>query len=318
MSLCYEKWIDRKKLTREQWIEYRRQGIGGSDAASIAGQNPYRSKFTTYFDKLGQLPEKEDNESLRLGRDIEDYIAKRFTEMTGKKVKNCNYILRSKEYPFMIADVDRIVVGENALLEIKSTLNYDRYDYANGEYNSSYYAQVLHYMAVGGYKKAYIAVYEFGVGLHIIEVERTDAIEKDIQALIILEKEFWEQNVKEKIPPMPTGIENDSKFIATAYQANEELPKVDLTSLDKQLEEIIALKAQKSALETEIAKRENIIKTTLAEATMGESERFKVSWKQSATNRLDTVALKKEMPEVYAKYCNQMISRRFLLSEKTN
>lgn len=316
MALPYEKWIDRKKITTEQWRELRRQGIGGSDAASIAGQNPYRSKFTTYYDKLGQLPEQEESEAIRLGHDLEEYVAERFIEKTGKKVKNCNYILRSKEYPFMIANVDRLIVGENAVLEVKTTRNYDKYDYANGEYNSSYYTQVLHYMAVGGFQKAYIAIYELGVDLYVIEVERTEEVETDIQSLIALEKQFWEENIKEQIPPTPTGIENDSKFIATAYQADDELPAIDLTPLDKQLEEIVALKAQYKALEAEIAERENSVKTTLAEATRGESERFKVTWKQSTTNRLDTATLKKEMPEVYSKYCNQTTSRRFLLSEK--
>lgn len=316
MALPYEKWIDRKKLTTEQWRELRRQGIGGSDAASIAGQNPYRSQFTTYYDKLGQLPEQEESEALRLGHDLEEYVAGRFTEKTGKKAKNCNYILRSKKYPFMLANVDRLIVGENAVLEVKTTRNFDKYDYANGEYNSSYYTQVLHYMAVGGFIKAYIAIYELGVDLYVIEIERTEEVEKDVQTLIELERRFWEENIEKEIPPTPTGIENDSKFISTAYQANEKLPTVDLTPFDKQLEEIIALKAQKSALEAEIAERENSVKTTLAEATRGETERFKVSWKQSISNRLDTATLKKEMPEVYNKYCNQTTSRRFLLSEK--
>lgn len=316
MAVPYEKWIDRKKITDEKWRELRRQGIGGSDAASIAGQNPYRSKFTTYYDKLGQLPEQEESEAIRLGHDLEEYVAERFTERTGKKVKNCNYILRSKEYPFMLANVDRLIVGENAVLEVKTTRNFDKYDYANGEYNASYYTQCLHYMAVGGYQKAYIAIYELGVELHVIEIDRTDEVGRDIQSLIALEKQFWEENIKEKIPPVPTGIENDTKFISTAYQADEELPTVDLTPLDKQLEEIIALKAQYKALEAEIAERENSVKTTLAEATKGESGRFKVTWKQSTSNRLDTATLKREMPEVYNKYCNQTTSRRFLLSEK--
>lgn len=316
MALPYEKWIDRKKIADDEWRNFRRQGIGGSDAPSIAGQNPYGSKFTVYFDKIGELPEKEETETLRLGRDLEEYVAQRFTEKTRKKVKNNNYILRSKKFPFMLADIDRMVVGENAVLECKTTRNFDKYDYANGEFDSRFYTQCLHYMAVCGFDKAYIAILEFGIGFYVITIERNDAVEQDIQALIQLEKKFWEENVVEKIPPTPTGIENDSKLIATAYQADEELPVVDLTPLDKQLEEIIALKAQKSALEAEISERENSIKTTLAEATRGETERFRVSWKQSTGSRLDTATLKREMPEVYQKYAKETSSRRFILTEK--
>lgn len=316
MAVPYEKWIDRKKITDEKWRELRRQGIGGSDAASIAGQNPYRSKFTTYYDKLGQLPEQEESEAIRLGHDLEEYVAERFTERTGKKVKNCNYILRSKEYPFMLANVDRLIVGENAVLEVKTTRNFDKYDYANGEYNASYYTQCLHYMAVGGFQKAYIAIYELGVDLHVIEIERTEDVENDIQSLIALEKQFWEENIKEKIPPVPTGIENDTKFISTAYQADEELPAVDLTPLDKQLEEIIALKAQYKALEAEIAERENSVKTTLAEATKGESGRFKVTWKEVVKTLIDKDRLLAEKPDICKTYSKKSISRTFHLTEK--
>lgn len=316
MALPYEKWVDRKKISDKKWRELRKQGIGGSDAASIAGQNPYRSKFTTYYDKLGQLPEQEESEAIRLGHDLEEYVAERFTKKTGKKVKNCNYILRSKEYPFMLANVDRMVVGENAVLEVKTTRNYDKYDYANGEYNSSYYTQVLHYMAVGGFTKAYIAIYELGVNLYVIEIDRNETVEQDIQALTELEKQFWEENVVQKIPPVPTGIENDSKFIATAYQANEELPTVDLTALDKQLEEIVALKAQKTALEAEITERENLVKTTLAEATRGESERFKISWKPVTRMLVDSKRLKAENPELYKQFSRPSVSRKFDLTEK--
>ena len=300
----------------EQWRELRRQGIGGSDAASIAGQNPYRSKFTTYYDKLGHLPEQEESEATRLGHDLEEYVAERFTEKTGKKVKNCNYILRSKAYPFMLANVDRLIVGENAVLEIKTSRNYDRYDYENGEYNASYYSQCLHYMAVGGYQKAYIAIYELGVDLYVMEIERNETVEQDIQALIQLEKQFWEENVAKEIPPVPTGIENDSKFIATAYQANEALPTIDLTPLDKELEEIIVLKAQKKALEAEIAKRENSIKTMLAEATQGESERYMVSWRQVSKTIIDKDRLLREQPEICKEYSKQSASRIFRLTEK--
>lgn len=300
----------------EGWIEAHRKGIGGSDSAAICRMSQYASPFTVYFDKLGLSPKKEESEAMRQGSELEEYVARRFTEETGKKVRLNAFMLQSKDYPFMIADVDRFVVGEDAILEIKTTLNRDGYTFEDNDYPASYMVQTLHYMAVTGAKKAYIAVLVFGRDFKIIPIERNEAVEQDIQALIELEKQFWEENVAKEIPPVPTGIENDSKFIATAYQADEELPTVDLTPLDKQLGEIVALKAQYKALEAEIAERENSVKTTLAEATRGESERYKVSWKQSTSNRFDTASLKKEMPEVYAKYSIQTASRRFLLSEK--
>lgn len=60
-------------------------GVGGSDAGSICGLNPYSTAIAVFQDKVQQLPEKEDNESMRQGRDLEEYVARRFMEETGKK-----------------------------------------------------------------------------------------------------------------------------------------------------------------------------------------------------------------------------------------
>ena len=300
----------------EEWYEAHKKGLGGSDAAAICRMSQYASPLTVYFDKLGLSPEREENEAMKQGSELEEYGARRFVEKTGKKVRIQPFMLQSKKYPFMLADVDRFVVGEDAILEIKTTLNRDGYTFEGNDYPATYMVQALHYMAVTGAKKAYIAVLVFGRDFKIIPIERNETVEKDIQALIQLEKQFWEENVAKEIPPIPTGIENDSKFLSTAYQANEELQTVDLTPLDKQLEEIIALKAQKSLLESEIAKRENSVKTTLAEATRGETERYKVTWKESTSNKFDSTAFKRDNPEVYNQYCKLTTSRRFLLSEK--
>lgn len=53
-------------------------------------------------------------EAMRQGRDMEDYVARRFSEKTGLKVRRSHQLYRSKEHPFQIADVDRMIVGEDA------------------------------------------------------------------------------------------------------------------------------------------------------------------------------------------------------------
>ena len=115
-----EKVISRKNLTKEEWLVYRRSGIGGSDAGAIAGLNPYSTAYSAYLDKLGEAEPITETEAMRQGMELEEYVAKRFCEHTGKRVKRCEYILRSKAHPFMLADVDRLVVGENAVLECKT------------------------------------------------------------------------------------------------------------------------------------------------------------------------------------------------------
>ena len=74
--------VNVSKISREEWLEFRREGIGGSDAAVVLGLNPFRSLLELYSDKLGLLPDKEDTELMRTGRDLEQYVASRFCEAT--------------------------------------------------------------------------------------------------------------------------------------------------------------------------------------------------------------------------------------------
>lgn len=311
LNAC-KRLVCRKGLSNEEWRNYRRQGIGGSDAGAIAGLNHYDSAFTVYYDKVGQAAEKEENELMRQGTDLEEYVAKRFTERTGKKVQNCNYILQSKKYPFMFGDVDRVIVGENALLECKTTRNYDGYDFSAGEYPSYWGCQAQHYMAVTGADKVYLAVLEFGKGFYIIEIPRD---ENDINALIEIERRFWEENVLKGIPPAPDGSDGSAELINAKYSADETLPNIDLTGYTGQLERLSELKCEISNLTEEKSAIENALKEALGNATVGNTDRFKVTWKNRTSSRLDCKRLKAELPDIYEYYVVTNESRTFLFSE---
>lgn len=115
----YEK-ISLAGVSNQEWLRLRKSGIGGSDVGAICGVNPYSSAMKVFRDKISTEVEELDNEAIRIGHDLEDYVARRFMEATGLKVRKSNFMYRSMEYPFMIADVDRLVVGEDAGLECKT------------------------------------------------------------------------------------------------------------------------------------------------------------------------------------------------------
>ena len=73
--------VNTNGLSREEWLAYRRKGLGGSDASTVCGLNPYSCKLTLWADKTGRLPEKEDTEAMRTGRDLEDYVSKSLEKM---------------------------------------------------------------------------------------------------------------------------------------------------------------------------------------------------------------------------------------------
>lgn len=114
-----------KDMSRDEWLEARKMGIGGSDAGAILGLNPYSSPTRVFLDKTGQAEPQADNYAMKIGRDLEDYVARLFTEETGKKVRRRNAMLINDSYPFAVANVDREVVGEKSLLECKTTSKLD-------------------------------------------------------------------------------------------------------------------------------------------------------------------------------------------------
>lgn len=128
-----------------EWLRLRKTGIGGSDAGSICGVNPYSSAIKVFKDKVSGEIGEENNEAIRIGHDLEDYVAKRFTEASGLKVRKSNYMYRSVEHPFMIADVDRLVVGEDAGLECKTASAYNADKWKDGDIPLHYVMQCYHY-----------------------------------------------------------------------------------------------------------------------------------------------------------------------------
>lgn len=121
--------IKTSNMTRAEWLEERRRSIGGSEVGAILGLNPYAGPFSVWANKTGKVPDAEPSEAMRQGTDLEDYVARRFSERTGLRVERVNYLLRNSEYPHLHANIDRRIVGERAGLECKtaSALNTSRF-----------------------------------------------------------------------------------------------------------------------------------------------------------------------------------------------
>mgnify|MGYP000868789842 CR=1 FL=1 len=286
-------------MTREEWLELRKKGIGGSDSAAIVGLDRYKSAFDVYADKLGLKQEQEDNEAMRQGRDLEQYVAERFMEATGKKVRRRNAILQHPEYPFMIADIDRWIVGENAGLECKTTSILNRAKFSQGEFPPNYYVQCMHYMAVTGAERWYLAVLVLNNAFHVFTIERD---ENEIQALIQAEKQFWEEHVLKQIPPVPDGSEATSEVIKQLFPEAREREEVALFGLEEKIEQYLSLDAKIKELERERDAIKQELQLTMADAEIGRAQGYIVEWKNQTRQTLDTQRLKKEQAEIYNKY----------------
>jgi len=286
-------------MPRDEWLELRRQGIGGSDAAAIVGLDRYRSPFDVYADKLGLKPEIPDNEAMRQGRDLEQYVAERFMEATGKKVRRRNAMLQHPEYPFMIADIDRWVVGESAGLECKTTSVLNRAKFSQGEFPPSYYVQCMHYMAVTGAERWYLAVLVLNKAFHVFTIERDEA---EIAALVQAEKHFWEEHVLKQIPPAPDGSESTSEIIKQLFPEARESAEIALFGYEYKIQQYLELDAKVKVFESERDKLKQEIQLAMADAEIGRAQGYIVEWKNQTRQTLDTQRLKKEQAEIYTKY----------------
>ena len=220
------------ELPKEEWLRYRKQGICGSDAGAIAGMNPYVSAFSVYQDKITEeIVENPDNEAMKQGRDLEEYVARRFCRETGKKVKRANYIFQNEKYPWMIADFDRLIVGEKAGLECKTVSPYSEDKWKDGNVPLSYLMQVQHYLAVSGYDCWYIAALIYGRDFIIRKIERDEDL---IVSLIKIEEYFWFERIKKKNPPEPDGSSDYTEMLQGLFEPDKE-KKVSLFGMEEKL-----------------------------------------------------------------------------------
>ena len=162
---CYAPQIlvGTEGLPREQWLEYRRKGIGGSDAAAVLGISPFRTGRDLYYDKLNIVTadDAENWVQLEVGTLLEPLVAKIFAHKTGYKIYRRPFMFQHPLYPWMLADLDYMAElpdGTTAILEIKTT-NYNAKD--NWWYNGEeivpiyYESQGRHYMAVMNIDRVY-------------------------------------------------------------------------------------------------------------------------------------------------------------------
>ena len=167
-----KRLVSTKKLSHGEWLRWRKHGLGGSDVGAIVGLNPYRTATHVYYDKTSDEVEDYDNEAMRQGRELEEYVARRFVEETGKKVRRANYMFVDERNPFMIADVDRLIVGENAGLECKTCSPYSAAKWKDGQIPLSYLLQCYHYISVCNADCWYIAVLIYGQKFIYHKIER--------------------------------------------------------------------------------------------------------------------------------------------------
>lgn len=331
------------EMTRAQWLDIRRKGIGGSDVAAIIGANPYKTALDIFNDKLNLDP-KEDTQSrfAHWGTKLEAVVADEFAEQTGMKIQRVNYVLSNQDNPWMLANLDRAVInpsiaGRVALnkpekaketglllssdtgLECKTASVYNSDDWGPsqldeivaGEVISEhkipvyYETQVQWYMAVTGMKTFYLAVLLGGNDFRVYQIHRDDEL---ISALVSMCKDFWENHVMKAVPPDPVNAE-DVKKLFTKDNGDMIEATNDDSVLVGELRNITAelkkLKAAEEELKEQLITR---IGPHLGLTIDGEKV---VSYKSQTSRRFSSTQFKKDFPDLYEQYTVEATTRVF-------
>ena len=302
--------VSTENMPYEDWLEYRKQGIGGSDASVVCGINRYKSPIELWMEKTGQLPHQEAGEAAYWGTQLEPFVRAEVTKRTGIEGSRRNELLQSEEHPFMLANLDGICevpdVGP-CIFEAKTASAYKVGEWEDA-IPDEYALQLAHYMAVTGYTGAYIAVLIGGNTFKWKFIERDEEL---ISMLIQLETDFW-NHVQDGTPPPLDGSDASAKFLAERFPNSR--PKSHITlpdtaanllaQYDEACEELEAVTERKQ-------KAENLLKEMIGENEVVTAGDRVITWKSVSQERLDSKTLRAEHPVLYKKYVNQTSYRRF-------
>lgn len=334
--------VDTEPLSREEWLDYRRQGIGGSDVAGIMGISPFRTARDVYYDKLNVAPVEEEPENwvaLEVGHLLEDLVARIFHKKSGFEVYQVKKMFRHPKYPFMLADVDyfvRLPDGTTAILEIKTT-NHNATDawWRDGrEVVPVYYeAQGRHYMAVTDADRVFFCCLYGNTEDEVIirEIRRDVAYE---QEMIYLERYFWENHVLTKTPP--PYVEDGARIMESVQRycgpADTKAPVLELgVDMEETLMYYLRLQEEKKRaekrseeLEKELQRAKAILIAEMGTSCTAECRRdgfrYTVTYnpvRKAGVDKNNLSRLKIQYPETYERFVTVSEYRRFRVKVST-
>lgn len=299
----------------------RNQYIGGSDIAVVMGMSRYKTPLKLWCEKTGKIPvaDLSNVEAVELGTELEQFVADMFTKKSGKATRKAPKGYEHKQYPYMVAHIDRIVTGTDELLECKTCSTFKKEEWENDEIPQEYILQVMWYLGITGRKVGHIACLIGGQKFVYKQIKFDSEL---FNTMVEQAKEFW-GHVQDDTPPKI--VADDDETLAQLYSSSTdeyiELVPLDDTTIQAidDLENSIAmlqetkmhiknLEDEKKGIETKL---KDLIKDNLGIIT----PKYKVSWKEQTTKRLDTQRLKEERPETIADYSVESTYRVMRISK---
>lgn len=302
----------RQEEDEDAWLKARTRGIGGSDIGAICGVSPFTSARQIYLNKTGQFTESMKpgaaaQERMHFGHLLEPIVADEFAarelveDKAHLKLVNIGATLQHKDYPWALANVDRLIVDTDGrpwgILECKTTSEYMNEEWESGEILQSYVYQLNWYLWILGLERGYFACLVGGNKFYIYPVYRNDELINEV--MLPAAKKFWNENVLALKEPEMQSVDTD--FVNQTYSnvvKNSELVMEDDTANDL-AETVFNCKRQIKELTSIMEEAQNKLKDRLKENEIGYTKDYTIKWSPRSQKRVDNDKLKKEYPEVY-------------------
>lgn len=307
---------------KQEWLRERKNYLGGTDLAAIAGLNPYRTALDVYLDKTSDDIREETNDAMRWGNLLEDAVSKAYSEDTGYFLKIADGPIYHSEYKFLAANIDRWAhdihpfkneMSTKHVLECK-TAGFNKGkewgDSGTDQIPESYLVQVAYYAAICDVPKVDIAVLIAGQDFRIYTYNRNKDLEDKIIKIGI---NFWRNHIEKRIPPK--CINTRDTFNLFPQSNYHEIVAED--NIIEKLEELKMAKLAEEQIQENIEKLKVEIQEFMRDydALIDIQGNVRATWKNTAPRSLVNVNKLKEMfKDVYEQCLNTgKQSRMFLI-----
>ena len=301
--------------------ENRHLYIGGSDIAKVMGLSRWGTPLSLWAEKTGKIPPKDlsNIEAVELGNDLEDFVANKFSQKTGKAVRRSPKVYQHPQYPYMVAHIDRLVTGTDELLECKTCSFFKKEEWEGEEIPQEYILQVMWYLGITGRRIGHIAVLIGGQSFKYKQIEFDSEL---FDKMVDVAKDFW-QHVQDDTPV--DIVASDDETLKDLYSNHSEI-MIDLIPTDAQtkqacdvLEEKVGylqeIKMHIKQLQDEQKEIETSVKDIIKDNLGIKTPKYIITWKNQTTTKFDAVKLRQERPETFEDYSYESSYRVMRISK---
>lgn len=290
--------------------EERMQYIGGSDIAAVLSQSRWKTPYRLWAEKTGKIivPDLSNVEAVEMGNRLEQFVADIFSDKTGKQVRRAPKMYRHSEYPFLVANIDRLIVGGDELLECKTCSAYKLEEWEN-KIPREYVLQVIWYLGITGRKRGWIACL---IGGQKFDYKPIDFDQELFDLMIEKALKFWEM-VKNDVPPMI--LPEDDTTLAELYPTHTD-DLIELQEMNDRIAYLQEIKMHIDEMTKEKREIETELKTLIKDKAGVLTDRYKITWKSQTSRRIDSDLLKTECPDIAQKYMKESVSRVLRINKR--